>query len=122
MELKAKCPHCFGEKQECDKCGGSGFVTATMPEGDWYTRHCTHPLCGFDNGGCQGRAIGDLSSDKCIMCDHPEVVWIPMCEASHDPPWRTHQKDNDFAKYLLAIEEHYKNQSLDEPQEQSTNE
>ena len=97
--IPAKCPHCFGSG--CDKCV-DGEITVTIPEDDWYSRHCTNPLCGFDNGGCQGSMLYDLKDQTCVMCDHSEVVWIPMCEEDLDPPWLVHQH-GDFANYLRAM-------------------
>lgn len=97
-EMQAKCPHCFGPG--CNKCV-DGKITVKVPEDDWYTRHCTNPLCGFDNGGCQGDALGEIVSE-CHMCDHEEVVWIPMCESESDPPWMIHQH-GDFANFLREL-------------------
>lgn len=104
--LKAKCPHC---RDGCEKCDG-GFWDVTMPEDDWYTTHCLNPLCGFDNGGSQGSRLRDRT-EPCVMCRHPETVWIPMCESIDNPPWMTHQKDNPFAQYLIAL---YADYPLDE--------
>lgn len=105
-ELQAKCPHCFGSG--CGKCV-DGKITVTMPEDDWYTMHCTNPLCGFDNGGCQGSALQDISRN-CVMCDHEEVVWIPDCESELEPPWMIYQH-GEFANYLWAINNAHKKES-----------
>lgn len=101
MELPAKCPHCGGKG--CDKCV-DGQITVTMPEDDWYTRHCTNPLCGWDNGGCQGNRLYDDPA-PCMICGETDVVWIPMCDSESDPPWKTHQQDKQFARYLIALEQ-----------------
>lgn len=98
MKLKAKCPHC---QSGCDKCT-DGFTTVEFPEGDWYTRHCTNPLCGFDNGGCQGAYLYE-GLEPCLMCQHHETVWVPLCESLGNPPWQTHQTDKPFARYLMAL-------------------
>lgn len=99
IELPAKCPHC---DSGCEKCV-DGKIVVNMPEDDWYTRHCLNPLCGFDNGGCQGSALREENL-PCVMCGHSDVAWIPMCESSPDPPWKINQAETPMAKYLIAIE------------------
>lgn len=78
-----------------------------MPTTNLYTRHCTSPLCGFNNGGCLGTRLEEYLG-KCVMCGHDEVVWIPMEEAEEDGPWMVHQKDNQFARFQIHFREQIK--------------
>jgi hypothetical protein len=73
--MKAKCYKCFGEKPDCNKCNGTGFVEASIASGEVYTRHCTNPDCGFDNGGmivgptaCPKEAL-DSPPSPCLYCN-----------------------------------------------------
>ena len=77
--MKMKCPECFGEKADCDKCGGSGYVDAKIADGVIYTRLCN--ACGFQNGGrVTGPGLPALPEkpDPCIQCHSPDVVWLEV--------------------------------------------
>lgn len=103
MQMPAKCPQCFGEAKECGRCGGSGTIDVTLPEGDWYTQHCNNADCGFDNGGCQGSSLGAITF-PCVMCGSEDVVWMPMCDSDPDTAWKRTKPNPIFAEYLLALE------------------
>lgn len=110
--LPAKCPRCKGNGriemlEHCQMCKGKGTIEVTLPADDWYTRHCTNPLCGFDNGMCQGDRL-DYSREhggtECFMCKTGKWVWLPICESEVNPPWLEHQH-SPFADYQRRMYE-----------------
>lgn len=97
----AMCPHCGGEG--CKRCENKGTREARFAEGDWYTRHCTNPECGFNNGG---RIVpagthpddpgnehpGDYDGDdKCVVCGEQTAKWVPYFEAPESDAWVKNQ-------------------------------
>lgn len=89
--MKAKCPHCFGEKPDridCPKCGGSSFIDAGFAEGALYTRACQNPACGYENGGYivePDRPKGPHGEPPepprdCVQCGAPSV-WKKLADS-----------------------------------------
>ena len=67
--MDAKCPVCFGEKEECEKCDGTGNVTITIAKGKLYTIACMDKECGMTNGGrIVGPKIPPLPPTPDIPC------------------------------------------------------
>lgn len=70
--MKAKCPHC---KDGCDKCE-DGFFEVKLAEGNWFTRACTNPMCGFHNGVRISKSkLEGTSAGACAHCKSP-ANWI----------------------------------------------
>lgn len=95
----AMCPHCGGKG--CKRCENKGTREARFAEGDWYTRHCTNPECGFNNGG---RIVpagthpddhdhpGDYEGDdKCVVCGERTVKWVLYQDAPESDAWIKNQ-------------------------------
>ncbi len=47
--MKALCPNCFGKKDACEKCKGTGYIEVRFAKGTMHAGVCTK--CAFDNGG-----------------------------------------------------------------------
>ena len=71
FSLPIKCPHCAGkEPPGCAFCVG-GQAQAGLAEGDWYTRACTSPSCGFENGVRISKTLPKDSPGLCVECRAP---------------------------------------------------
>lgn len=76
--MQAKCPHCFGERADCERCGGSGFIDVSLARGAMYTQHCN--ACGEDNGGrITGPDLPPIPEGRpqpCVWCKSPDTEWL----------------------------------------------
>lgn len=74
-KMPAMCPHCGGKG--CEVCKGTGKIEVGFASGAFYTRLCTNPECGFENGGRivkEGKSLEDVEK-KCVRCGKDTVVW-----------------------------------------------
>lgn len=80
--MDAKCPHC---KSGCEHCE-DGFIQVQFARGRLYTKKCSDPKCGFENGGrITGEGLPPITDDlgdpmDCIICK-AEASWVPVEEA-----------------------------------------
>lgn len=77
--MKAKCPYC---DKGCEKCQ-NGMMELCFATGDWFTRECLSPECGFHNGGriCEG--FPPESSGACVLCGG-ETRWLYLGRISDE--------------------------------------
>jgi hypothetical protein len=76
--MKAKCPFCLGGKNaNCEKCHSTGSMSVGFAEGNIWTRKCTNPECGVENGGCivKGDKEPQEASGPCPWCKCP-THWL----------------------------------------------
>lgn len=67
--MEAKCPECFGEKEVCGKCNGSGRIEVGFSRGDLYSLDCRD--CGEHIGGCVvgEEGLKEVPPPKpCVFC------------------------------------------------------
>lgn len=76
--MKAKCPTCFGESDDCEMCDGTGFISAGFAAGLVHSRLCKR--CGR---AVEGAIVGPKTcpeskllkpTDPCVFCGG-ETYW-----------------------------------------------
>ena len=70
MILPGNCPKCFGDKSDCDQCGGTGLVAFRVDAGEMWTCRCR------DCGHCNGIRI---NSEDCPLNPDSDPVEPPYC-------------------------------------------
>ena len=80
-EMKARCPHCFGQKEDCLECKGTGFITATLNT-DRGIIFFSCPTCHRDLGGRIPQSDDEIpdaptgpSKRKCVFCSEENTVY-----------------------------------------------
>lgn len=82
--MKAKCVFCLNGEKPCTHCKDTGYMDVGFAEGNLWTRACTDPTCGFENGGRieKGDKEPSDSPGECVIC-HKPAKWMlvgDMCD------------------------------------------
>lgn len=79
--MKAKCPHCFGQKDGCSECKGTGFIGVKLNT-DRGVIFFNCPKCGADLGGRIPQDDNEIpenptgpSTRRCIFCGEENTAY-----------------------------------------------